>query len=226
MKHYFTTLLFICACATNVYGEDKNNFQGNGLPPSWDGFYAGISEQASIYKASKNDFTTMEILTDYEDHNSFSGLAVGGFAGLNQTLGNFLYGIEAGLEGASINDFRKIGTKKIEYTSSIDAEATARLRAGYVAGDFLIFATGGLAVAHVNTAYQSGKKHREGSILQPGWTVGAGIEYKTNSHWSTRLEYSFTDYGFRETDRSANPTWMDYKHLTEQSVKIGFSYQF
>ena len=29
-----------------------------------------------------------------------------------------------------------------------------------------------------------------------------------------------------DTDRAVNPTWLDYHHLTDQTIKVGFAYQF
>ena len=33
------------------------------------------------------------------------------------------------------------------------------------------------------------------SATRVGWTLGAGVEYAVNNHWSLRAEYRYTDFG-------------------------------
>ncbi len=89
-----------------------------------------------------------------------SGWLAGGYLGYNvQTPDNWVYGIEAdamwtGIAGSNFNNDR------------INYLATLRPRFGYAFGDFLLYGTGGLAVAGVTVA----RRH-------------AGFEYP---HWLDR----------------------------------------
>jgi outer membrane immunogenic protein len=220
MMRFLVGLVVIVLGATQVFAKDLSR-----LPSTWDGFYLGGSTAAVLMKGSSKDNTTKDILFDYEDHNSFQGLAFGGYEGFTRTHGNFLYGFEAGVEGSNVADDRKIGTKQIRYKTTVAYQGSARLRLGYVHDDFLVYATGGFAFAQINSEYWS-TKHRYGSMLQPGWTVGAGVEYKLNQHWSTRIEYNFTDLGIDTIPKSIDPTWLCDKHITDHAVRIGVSYKF
>jgi outer membrane immunogenic protein len=196
------------------------------LPLSWDQFYVGIDAAGTLAKGSANDNTTKEIMFDYGDHNTFSGETFGQFAGFSQTSGNLLYGLEGDIEVGSIHDFRVIGTGKYQYDTSINLEGSARARVGYVMGDVMAYATGGFAFANIDYDYLSSKRHYSGNMFRPGWTVGAGLEYKLDQHWTTRIEYRFTDLGVFNIDKHAEPTWLANHHLTDHAVRIGIAFQF
>jgi outer membrane immunogenic protein len=227
MKRLILSVFLLCLAATGALAKDKHKQIDQGLPPSWNGFYLGGSSTAFLMKGSTNDNTAKEILFDYGDHNSFKGITFGGYEGFNQTHGNFLYGFEAGVEMGGAVDDRLIGTKKIRYKTTMEYQGSARLRVGFVKDNFLAYATGGAAFAQITSEYWSGPKiHRFGSMLQPGWTLGAGVEYKLNQHWSTRLEYDFTDLGIVNLTKVQDPTWLCAHHITEHNVRLGISYQF
>jgi outer membrane immunogenic protein len=61
-----------------------------------------------------------------------------------------------------------------------------------------------------------------------GWTVGGGVEYAIDPHWSVRAEYRYDDYG-SYSQNLVNTTAMVYdaRHReTMQRVEAGFSYKF
>jgi outer membrane immunogenic protein len=77
--------------------------------------------------------------------------------------------------------------------------ASALLRAGFLADDkTLIYGIGGLTLAQFQANNLSdtsfiGSQFDE-SFMAAGWTAGAGIERKLDSHWSIRGEYRYTNF--------------------------------
>jgi outer membrane immunogenic protein len=102
----------------------------------------------------------------------------------------------------------------------------------------LIYATGGLGVASVSNSYFAdlaspltfivGQKI---SHTRAGWTIGAGIDYAFDDHWSVGAQYRYSNFG----GFSDNPLvfsspaggWMLVdRHLTENQVQLEISYKF
>lgn len=82
---------------------------------------------------------------------------------------------------------------------------TARLKAGFVADNLLIYATGGLAFGNLKSSaasetywYTAGPTetlvasgYGSASSTAIGWTVGAGLEYRMAPNWSLFAEYLY-----------------------------------
>jgi outer membrane immunogenic protein len=112
----------------------------------------------------------------------------------------------------------------IEQTSSpnkikIDEMGTVRGRLGYAMNRTLLYGTGGLAWAHVDST-------TEGSIVSDdyllGWAAGGGVEYKFARRWSAKVEYIYMD--FPEVSETAlGATFKD--KLDVHTVKLGLNYQ-
>ena len=76
--------------------------------------------------------------------------------------------------------------------------ATVRGRVGYAAGEWLLYGTGGLAIADLKTsdtlsAPSIGVFSANSSAARAGWTAGGGVEYAFSRAWSTKLEYLYVD---------------------------------
>ena len=96
------------------------------------------------------------------------------------------------------------------YSEQMEFSGTLRGRIGYAPGNWLVYATGGLAwsfdqftrtqLAGVPAGGTAPPGTSETVLMQPraGWTLGAGVEFALLSHWTARVEYLFTDYGTRE----------------------------
>lgn len=89
--------------------------------------------------------------------------------------------------------------------SSLDWASTLRANVGYAAGDWLLFATGGFAIAGVDV--QSSWTNGNRSIYPIGYTVGGGAEWAVGTNLSLRFEYLYL--GLQKT------TW------TDQSTTMG-----
>ena len=84
-------------------------------------------------------------------------------------------------------------------------QGSVRARAGYALGRMLFYGTGGVAVGAFGSNFQlygidngtfspfyAADQH---SVTRAGWTLGGGVEYAVNPHWSVRGEYRYTDFG-------------------------------
>jgi outer membrane immunogenic protein len=164
------------------------------------------------------------------------GLQLGLQGGYNWSLqNNILVGIEADYAhrgGDSDKAYYKDdGEADTDYalTSDLKASASIRARLGYLLDSTtLLYVTGGYATIDVerrNLDSYGYETSESTSDWQEGWTAGVGAEYLMTSNLSGRLEYRYSDYG---TENIHVDMWSeDYKQsLTEQSVRVGLSYQF
>jgi outer membrane immunogenic protein len=148
--------------------------------------------------------------TDFRDGGTTgSGWLAGGYIGYNiQSPANWVYGIEAdamwsGISGNNLN------------TDSIDYLATLRPRIGYAFGDFMLYGTGGLAVAGVTTTSGS-----TASATHVGWTVGGGVEAALTSNIVGRVEYNYVDLGSQSYSNGVTAA------PTASIVKAGIGFKF
>jgi outer membrane immunogenic protein len=158
-------------------------------PPTltWGGFYAGV--HGGVGFASFTD-----------DGSRLIGDPTGGIIGVT---GGFNYmatpEIVIGVEG----DFSFAG---VSATTSpfwnavakgqVDNILTIRGRAGYAGIDrALLYVTGGFAASSVTLQYAQGPFYNYQSSFQPGWALGAGVEYMITSRISAKGEYIFTSTG-------------------------------
>lgn len=155
--------------------------------------------------------------------------------GYNWRPGNgLLLGVEADYEGRSGSGNRSL-QKDNGVTSTDSAErtqlksaASLRGRVGYVFDNRIaLYATAGYAAASVKrTWYDTLTPAKEShTSWQDGWTAGVGVDYLFTNKIAARLEVRHSDYGTKKV--SANLWGEFYKQqLTEDSVRIGLSYQF
>lgn len=77
---------------------------------------------------------------------------------------------------------------------------TLRPRLGYITGNWLFYATGGLALGDIKltTSYSdtTGRAaSNERTQTKAGWTIGAGLGYAFAHNWSVKAEYLYADFG-------------------------------
>jgi high affinity Mn2+ porin len=103
-----------------------------------------------------------------------------------------------------------------------------RGRAGYAFGAWLPYVTGGVAWghSHVNINDSGGAVVSSPGQTQPGWTVGAGLEYAVSANWRARIEYDYIDLSRRTYDLSAFGLPGLTVDPSIQLVKLGLNYRF
>ncbi len=159
--------------------------------------------------------------------NSFGGMIGGVQAGYNYQLpSGMLLGVEADISFpnylTSNSVVSSLATVRSDVTEQWDYMATARGRVGYVAGPWLVYATGGLAWAgerFLNTpAIGSDEKTLHTRL---GWAAGGGVEYAFAPHWSLRLEYLYSQFG--KADITFPSATQYTSNLDFQSLRVGLN---
>jgi len=145
-----------------------------------------------------------------------NGFIGGGQVGYNWQTANWVFGLEADIDGASAKSsatFVFPGSAlsvplATNYSRELDWLATFRGRVGVaVAPTFLLYATGGLAVGETKLSNQfvcptcaPPSNTQAGTAAtsdqtRAGWTVGAGGEWMFAPNWSAKVEYLYVDLG-------------------------------
>jgi outer membrane immunogenic protein len=135
-----------------------------------------------------------------------NGVALGAQVGFNYQSDNFVFGIEADGAWTDLDDTEE--EQFIVFTTDAEAEvewlATVRGRIGYAWDRFLVYGTGGIAFAGVDTdvttSFIIGSNSETESATHVGWTAGLGIEGMITEHVSLRVEYLHADFGKENFD--------------------------
>jgi outer membrane immunogenic protein len=188
------------------------------VPPpasNWAGFYLGGNIGSGIGRDHTAFSFTGPAGTSTELFNlSPDGINGGIQAGYNWQAGNWVFGLEADIQGSSQRDNRAcVQTCNAlvapiifaAYDATLPWFGTARGRVGYSVGSTLFYATGGYAYGSVKTkiaaAFLGPTVNAEISSTKGGWTVGGGIETPftflsiLGPNWTSKTEYLYVDLG-------------------------------
>ena len=237
------------------------------VPPTsvynWTGFYIGgnagwIGGLDTLTLSPNGPLLTRVSAADRAvDTHSYepngSGFTGGAQAGYNLQLGRWVTGVEADFNGSTLSEtgsakfgFIPFVTTRLAapwdaHTETIgknlDWFSTVRGRFGYAWGRFLIYATGGLAVADVSSAFTYFDTVRNvpfngaESHTLVGWAVGGGVEWSIANNWSVKAEYLYMDLGefsyIGATDIPGSPLrWGADVKAREQFARVGLNYKF
>jgi outer membrane immunogenic protein len=221
----------------DVHAEQQDSF-------SWTGLYLGGNggfdfphydmDESSVvftdFHATRFEYPVPGLSKTKE---SFIG---GGQIGYNYQLGHLVLGLEGDFDGISSN---KVMSKyfdglnppapdevKGERAVEMDWNASARLRAGFAWGHFLLYATGGGAFAQlhihaedsltdlVTNDVRSLESSSENTVT--GWTAGGGAEWAVTKWISVGLEYRHSDFGGKDNYHFASTP-----EIRPQATKVG-----
>lgn len=187
----------------------------------WTGFYAGVyGAYGRGENTTTNGANTTGIPTD--------GLSGGITAGANMQYDKFVFGVEGdiGLNGQS-GDTTCTGSAAT-CASDYDWNGTLRARVGYAFDPVLVYATGGLAVARINTTTSPAAGGTSGSFSDTyaGWTVGAGVEAAVTEQLSAKVEYAYSDFGDRTAPAGTLNTTSTTVSPTSHAIKAGLNFRF
>lgn len=234
------------------------------IPPSvynWTGFYIGGN--AGYGWGNANDAMVLGggwLADGTGDNVPLTALGNGqlepkGFtggiqAGFNYQTGQWVLGIETDANYFGVKEDFSSGAftnptsgNSYALTSSFESNwlITVRPRIGYAFDRFLVYVTGGLAVAHqkfsqnitqLNLAFTEA-----GSVSKTtaGWAVGVGAEWALGYQWSLRTEYLYVDPGSVSLTTSGvcpvilgcgNYTGTHSAHLKANIIRAGINYRF
>jgi outer membrane immunogenic protein len=186
-------------------------------PPvyNWGGIYVGINGGGGFGTSNWSD-PNNGALGGSTGNFDMDGYLVGGTLGANFQTGEFVFGVEADFDYNTIggtvtpnNGFcnNTNGTQtSVSCETTSDWLSTVRGRVGYAMDRALIFGTGGLAIANVQTGITGGtiSPVTYQSNVELGWTVGGGVEYAFTDNFTARVEYLFVDLGNSTCNVAAN----------------------
>ncbi len=201
-----------------------------GLGYNWTGFYAGLNAGGvwnydpgapiCLNPAGVSNGAGCHVVPTNSNINT-AGFIGGGQIGYNWQLQHWVLGIETDLQGSTINGSQSysgtllgIGAANTTGTSTanekLDLFGTVRGRIGYAWGPALLYATGGLAYGHAalnsTFTFASGVSYlASGNTGLVGGTVGGGLEYAFNGHWSAKVEGLYYNLGSASIQGPATP---------------------
>jgi outer membrane immunogenic protein len=208
---------------------------------NWAGFYLGGNfgsgtgrDRSSLSVPAAAILETFNLAPD--------GINGGVQAGYNWQAANWVFGLEADIQGSTQKDNKTcILTCTPGLMAAYDATlpwfGTVRGRLGYSVGSTLFYATGGLAYGgiktKINTASFVGPVTQSFSHTNTGWTAGAGIETPftllglLGPNWTTKTEYLYVDLGSRSDNFiiGATPATAT-RSVTEHVFRTGINYHF
>jgi outer membrane immunogenic protein len=200
-------------------------------PPGWTGPYGGLVGGYGIGHSDQTDPGAIPLpvadLVDEDGHFRVSGGLVGGTLGYNWQRGAWVYGIEGDLAWANLSGRSDVcGTAPHPCGANLNAFGTFRGRVGYAAGsqgDWLLYATGGVAIGDVRGWDALGPT--SGHDWRAGWTAGLGVEKRFAPHWTAKIEYLYADLGKAQVF-NVTPGVPESVGMTANIIRAGVNYNF
>jgi outer membrane immunogenic protein len=139
-----------------------------------------------------------------------SGFTGGVLGGYNWQSGNFLAGIEVDFQyfrsaGSRTVSSPLVGGITFNLTTSLSTDwlFTARPRIGLVTNNWLLYGTGGLALAQLKGTWDYSDNNNapctcesaSASVTKAGWTIGGGVEVALPGNWFIGGEYLYVQFG-------------------------------
>ena len=216
----------------------------------WTGFYAGISGGHG-WGTTRQGWTTTYYSGlggfdgDAADSQRANGWLIGGTVGCNYQINRLILGLEADVSFAGMrsnaSDFETDVWQRGDridhrWSNGITWLATIRGRVGFTIDRFLVYATGGLAIAKGNdrteATYDDGAGRAAHVVSRDskthlGWVLGAGVEAAITQQITAKLEYLHVDLGSQiyRTDLRAI---LGYAAMRQSAdiVRAGVNYRF
>ena len=206
------------------------------LPPplpaavyNWTGFYLGINGGFGTGNSNWSDGvigTTGSFPT--------SGFLVGGTAGVNYQIAEYVFGIEGdgdwtnlrGNSGSACGAISAVVTPPVSCQTQSQWLATVRGRVGYAFDRILLYGTAGAAFGNVQTGLNPPSTFD--SAVEAGWTIGAGVEVAFAQNWTAKAEYLFVDLPNATCTAAANCGGAagSIVSFNESIIRAGVNYKF
>ena len=237
MKHSLLASTALCAVfASGALAADLPTKKGPPPAPtplvapfSWTGFYIGGNIGAVF------DPDSVETLNGFDsappgstDALSPTGIVGGLQAGYNYQIQSFVLGIEGDLDGTSASSSRTgvFGDSTATHSASLPFFADVRARVGVAFDRFLPYVTGGVVVADIQNKFATPQFSLDRGSQATGWTIGGGVEYAIDNHWSVKAEYLYMQFPDVTRTIGQNPTYAFKFKDSAQLARIGLNYRF
>jgi outer membrane immunogenic protein len=175
--------------------------------PDWNGAYGGINAGYAWATSHWGLSTPLSAVTPFRSGTLRpDGGIGGGQIGYNWQRGAWLLGVEADLDYRNAANSVSIALPAVGFPTEIRQLqsregwlGTIRPRAGVIAGNALIYATGGIAFGRVTDTHAlittTASQSFSTASTRAGWALGAGVEYALTRGWSAKIEYLHVDLG-------------------------------
>jgi outer membrane immunogenic protein len=182
------------ANAADVYPA-AGGYKDTPYVQSWTGFYIGVNGGYAWSNHSDKFALASSAFPGIDPQGGFGG----GQIGYNWQSGNFVFGVEADIQGSGIEDEARDSAGNV-FKSRLDYFGTVRGRLGYAFGPSLLYATGGFAYGGItnDAIAHKGPTPFEFSGTAIGHAIGGGYEYKFNPAWSLKAEWQFAGLGMND----------------------------
>jgi outer membrane immunogenic protein len=224
--------------------------------PGWTGPYVGANVGGAF---GASDMATTAGTGGYFAGSSIASIASNGTAdlkptgftaglggGANLQTGNWVVGVEADIDALTLNKSTAATAtypccSPSAYTITQGVKTTwlftARPRVGWVTGNTLIYATGGVAVTDFHytatfaDTYTPVTENGSKTSTKTGWTLGGGLETQIDPKWSLKAEYLYADFGTINSSGALVPAVsgqvMDHTaKLNTSIVRFGLNMRF
>jgi outer membrane immunogenic protein len=193
----------------------------------WGGIYVGMnagkigSDIGWTYRNPATGAQNVPLLSQEAD-----GTILGGHAGYQHQIGNFVVGIEGAFGGlASKSNFGATPCTNPAFNCEArpDSFMTLGGRLGWTPADkLLLFVSGGAASLSVKTQERlvaTGAVNQfSTSDRHNGWYIGAGVEYALTRNWIVGLEYQHLDLGTKHHLTVGTPSIEDRRISLDADV--------
>ena len=218
---------------------------------NWSGFYVGGNVGYGIAHDPTSDvFVTPPAAPFLGEAFTLSPLGIIGGAqiGYNWQIGHWLLGAEADGQWSGQHNsaciflcsipptIAAVGYVTQTYSQDISSFGTFRGRFGYAQDGWLLYMTGGAAVARSSTTFTYSSPAVPTASLgytfnhtTSGWTIGGGMEAALLGNWTAKVEYLYMDFG---TVTDVTPALIPGSglvntiHLQDHIVRVGLNYRF
>jgi len=178
-----------------------------------------------------------------------SGFTGGIEGGYDYRMGDWLLGLETDFVALDLNQRQSNtfqspivtpGLQPATYTLSQRAKTnwmwSVRPRVGYVAGPWLVYATGGLAVTDVKATVDFSDNRTPANVVRSeksstktGWIAGLGAGYAITPQWSLKGEWLYSDFGSISTTATSAAGFVNLTSDTKvrsNIFRVGADYRF
>ena len=187
----------------------------------WTGFYAGV---VGGYGFGDSDGTTAGTTTTIDTDGLMGGVTVGG----NMQYDQFVFGLEGDVLLNGQDGSTTCTGSAATCSSDYNWNGSLRARAGYAIDPVLIYATGGLAMAGIDTTVAPAAAGTTGSYSDTyyGWTLGGGVEAAVTEQLSAKAEYTYTDFGDQTAPAGTLGPAATTVSPTSHAIKVGLNFRF
>jgi outer membrane immunogenic protein len=192
-------------------------------PLTWTGFYIGGHLGAAWSQAG---WTTPVSETNTESIST--GVLGGAQVGYNWKFGSNVVGIEGDFSGTSLQS-SNVGAAGFTNTTSTHWTSTVTGRFGYAYGRELLYAKAGVALADERNSVASPLGtlfSSTGTTTRSGWTMGGGLEYALDPHWSAKVEYDYLGFSSESVPAATLGGTPGFVDMSIQRIIGGINYRF